>query len=301
MSGFLDRMAEASRARLADARTREPLAALRSRAVATPRPPPLQLKGSFNLIAEFKRRSPALGRLGDDDLAGRVTAYAQGGAAAVSVLTEPTQFHGNLEHLAAAAEVLTPIGIPVMRKDFLLDPYQLHEARAAGAGGVLLIVRMLSRDALREMLDCARELSLFVLLESFDTDDIGRAMAEVAVGVPERSIRISRSEGTPPPDPGHGALAPGPDPGHGAPAVLFGVNCRDLQTLEVRPQRFAELAEMLPEDVPCVAESGITTPDECAEVVRDGYQVALVGRAVMTAVDPASVVRTMLAAGRAAA
>ncbi len=290
MSGFLDRMAAASRARLEEARARESLAALRERALATPPAPPLQLRNRFNLIAEFKRRSPALGRLGDDDLVGRVTAYAQGGAAAVSVLTEPSQFHGNLDHLAAAAAVLTPFGVPVMRKDFLLDPYQLYEARAAGAGGVLLIVRMLSKDSLVECLDCARELSLFVLLESFDNDDISRAMAEVAVGVPERSIRIARSEGTPP-----------PDPGRGAPAVLLGVNCRDLQSLKVTPGRFHELASSLPKGVIRVAESGIATPDDCAEVARDGYEVALVGSALMTAPDPAGVIRTMLAAGRAVA
>ena len=301
MSGFLDRMAEASRARLDEARVREPLAALRARAFATPQPPPLQLRDRFNLIAEFKRRSPALGRLGDDDLVGRVTAYDRGGAAAVSVLTEPTQFHGSLAHLATAAEALGPLGVPTMRKDFLVDPYQLFEARAAGASGALLIIRMLSRDKLHEMLNCARELSLFVLLESFDGNDIARAVAEVAVGVPERSIKIARSEGTPPPDPGHGALAPRPDPGHGAPAVLFGVNSRDLQTLEVRSNRFREVAKLLPKGMPCVAESGITTPDDCAEVSRSGYEVALVGGALMTAPDPANVVRTMLAAGRAAA
>jgi len=290
MSGFLDRMAAASRARLDVARAREPLAALRARALATEPAPALRLQGSFNLIAEFKRRSPALGRLGDDDLAGRVTAYAQGGAAAVSVLTEPSQFHGSLDHLATAAATLIPIGVPVMRKDFLVDPYQLFEARAAGASGVLLIVRMLARDSLREMLDSARNLGLFVLLEAFDAGDIARAMAEVAVGVPERSIRISRSEGTPPPDPGHGALV-----------ILLGVNCRNLQTLEVAPGRFHELAPLLPDGVAHVAESGITTPDDCAEVARDGYEVALVGSALMQAPDPASVIRTMLAAGRAAA
>ena len=290
MSGFLDRMAEGSNTRLDEARAREPLAALRARALATPLPPSLQLHGRFNLIAEFKRRSPALGRLGDDDLVGRVTAYAHGGAAAVSVLTEPTQFHGSLNHLTTAAATLAPFGVPAMRKDFLLHPYQLFEARAAGASGVLLIIRMLSRDTLHEMLDCARQLSLFVLLESFDTDDIARAMAEVAVGIPERSIKIGRNEGTPP-----------PDPGHGAPAVLFGVNSRDLQSLKVTPGRFREVTELLPKHMPCVAESGITTPDDCAEVARDGYEVALVGGALMTAPDPASVVRTMLAAGRAVA
>jgi len=139
------------------------------------------------------------------------------------------------------------------------------------------------------------------LLEVFDKEDIERAAAEVAVGVPERSIKISRSEGTPPPDPGRGVLALRADPGRGAPAVLLGVNSRDLQTLEVMPTRFGELAELLPQNVPCVAESGITTPDECADVVRAGYELALVGSVLMTVPDPAGVIRTMLAAGRAAA
>ncbi len=290
MSGFLDRMAAASRARFEEARAREPLTALRKRALAMPPPSPLQLQGRFNLIAEFKRRSPSLGRLGDDDLITRVTSYAEGGAAAVSVLTEPSQFHGNLEHLATTAATLAPLGVPAMRKDFLVDPYQLYEARAAGAGGALLIVRMLSSESLRAMLDCASDLGLFVLLECFDTNDISRATAEVAVCVPERSIKFLRSEGTPP-----------PDPGRGAPAVLFGINSRDLQTLEVNSQQLREMAKLLPRYVPCVAESGIETPDACAEVRRDGYGMALVGGALMTARDPASVIRTMLAAGRAAA
>ncbi len=301
MSGFLDRMAAASRTRFEEARTREPLAALRARALATRPPPALRLQGTFNLIAEFKRRSPALGRLGDDDLVGRVTAYAQGGAAAVSVLTEPSQFHGSLEHLTTAAATLAPFGVPAMRKDFLVDPYQLYETRVTSAGGALLIIRMLSRDTLHEMLDCARELGLFVLLEAFDHDDIARATAKVAVGVPERSIKFPRSEGTPPPDPRRGALALRADPDRGAPAVLLGVNSRDLQTLAVVPGRFREMVSMLPPGVLRVAESGITTPDDCAEVARDGYGLALVGSVLMTAQDPAGVIRTMLAAGRAAA
>jgi len=112
----------------------------------------------------------------------------------------------------------------------------------------------------------------------------------VAVGVPERSIKFRRSEGT-----------PRPDPGRGAPVVLLGVNCRDLQTLQVSTGRFRELAALMPNGVLRVAESGITTPDECAEVARDRYELALVGSALMTASDPAAVIRTMLAAGRMAA
>lgn len=289
MSGFLDRMAATSRVRLEEAHAREPLAALRARALATTQPPPLKLQDRFNLIAEFKRRSPALGRLGDDDLVGRVTAYAQAGAAAVSVLTEPSQFHGSLDHLAAAAAVLTPRGVPTMRKDFLVDPYQLYEARAAGAGGALLIVRMLSGDLLAEMLDCAQELELFTVVEAFDAADIERATAGIRRGCPLASRELH---------------APLGDTrrhlGRGAPAVLIGVNCRDLQTLDVRPNRFSALATVLPKDLSWVAESGIATPDDCAEVFHDGYELALVGSALMTAPDPAGVIRTMLAAGRAA-
>ena len=295
MSGFLDRMAASSRERLEEARAREPLTALHGRALATPPAPALRLQGKFNLIAEFKRRSPSLGRLGNADLAARVTAYAHGGVAAVSVLTEPSQFHGSLDHLKTATESLRPLGVPAMRKDFLVDPYQLCEARAAGAGGALLIVRMLSQESLSEMMTCASELGLFVLLEAFDTDDIARATRAVEVAGSPRASDISSSE--------RASGEPGriPTTRVVAPAVFLGVNCRDLQTLEVRPQRFHELASLLPRNVQCIAESGMTTPDTCAEVARDGYGMALIGSALMTATDPAGVIRTMLAAGRAAA
>jgi indole-3-glycerol phosphate synthase len=176
MTGFLDGMAESSRARVREAMARESLATLRRRALEVPSAPPLRHDRAFELIAEFKLRSPALGELSacGDELAARVAAYAQAGAAAVSVLTEPSRFGGRLGHLAAAATVLRPFGVPAMRKDFLVDPWQLYEARAAGAGGALLILRMLSREQLGEMLDCARELGLFLLVEAFDAGDIDR-------------------------------------------------------------------------------------------------------------------------------
>jgi indole-3-glycerol phosphate synthase len=295
VSGFLDRMAASSRERLDEARAREPLATLRIRALATPPAPALIVPGSFNLIAEFKRRSPSFGRLGDADLIGRATAYANAGAAAVSVLTEPSQFHGNLDHLTTAAKTLAPFGVPAMRKDFLVDPYQLYETRAAGAGGTLLIVRMLSQESLSEMMDCARELGLFVLLEAFDTDDIARATRAVEVAGSPRASDLSSAE--------RASGEPGriPTARVVVPAILLGVNCRDLQTLEVMPGRFAELAEKLPQNASWVAESGIATPDDCAEIVRDGYDMALIGSALMTAPDPSGVIKTMLAAGRAAA
>jgi indole-3-glycerol phosphate synthase len=390
MGGFLDQMSAGSRARVEAARGREPLPTLRARCAGLPPPPALRLEGRFDLIAELKLRSPALGALGrvEDGLVARVAAYAAGGAAAVSVLTEPERFDGSLAHLETAAAALAPLGVPAMRKDFLVDPYQLHEARAAGAGGALLIIRMLSRETLAEMLDCARELGLFVLLEAFDEDDLavaadlvlgtasrrgrdpaggtprlaaalaepraalcspvgpprhlgrgaetalpfGRA-GEVASGPPERASFSSRaSEAGARPDP---ARAPGtrqvPLAGEavsgsrprreaqdaqaarvagaehargqspvGTVPVLVGVNCRDLQTLEVVPGRFATLAPHLPAGVPRVAESGLETEADVERTVRAGYDVALVGGALMRAGDPAEAVRAMLAAGRGA-
>jgi len=275
MSGFLSQMTQASHTRAREAAAREPLVALRARAADAEPAPPLRLDRPFELIAEYKRRSPALGTLAsrNERLTTRVTAYARAGAAAVSVLTEPERFDGSLAHLANAAAVLAPLGVPVLRKDFLVDPYQLYEARAAGAGGVLLIARMLSGDDLQEMLDCARELRLFTLVETFDAADIARATA---------AIQQARAAD-------HAAR------------VLLGVNCRDLGTLEVLPFRFRELAPLLPPDIPCVAESGIAAADQCADVARAGYRSALVGGSLMSEADPVAVVRAMLAAGRAAA
>jgi indole-3-glycerol phosphate synthase len=268
MSGFLRAMAEGSRARVAAAAGREPLAAIRRRALDAPAPLPLRNGQGFELIAEYKRRSPALGTLakGGDGVLRRVEAYARGGAAAVSVLTEPGRFDGSLSELADCAAQLAPLGVPAMRKDFLVDEYQLHEARAAGAGGVLLIARLLEGSALNELVDCARALSLFVLLECFDAADVARA-------------------------------SPLARPG----AVFLGVNARDLDTLAVDRGRLEALAPHLPAGGAHVAESGLETPADCAAAARAGYRVALVGGALMAAADPEAAVRDMLAAGRAAA
>jgi indole-3-glycerol phosphate synthase len=273
VAGFLDQMAASSLERVRAARAREDDAMLRARALDTPPAPTLARRGGFDLIAELKLRSPALGVLGTvtADLGERVTSYARAGAAAVSVLTEPTRFDGALEHLAAAARVLAPLGVPAMRKDFLVDPYQLYEARAAGAGGALLIIRMLGRGPLATMLACARELELFILLEAFDADDIAVA----------RELLAAQPTSSSP--------------------VLVGINSRDLQTLAVVPERLVGLAPLLPRGHARVAESGLTTPDDCVRMVRAGYDMALVGGALMGTDSPGDLVRGMLAAGRAAA
>ncbi len=271
--GLLSDMLHSGLRRVAEARERVPDAALRAAVLATPAPPPLQLdQHGFDVIAELKLRSPSLGDLSAAtvDPVRRLEAYAEGGAAVCSILTEPTRFDGDLEHLRLAAETLQPFGVPAMRKDFLVDPYQVIEARAYGASGVLLIVRMVPRDRLVAMLDCAAELGLFVLLEAFDAEDL--AIAE--------SIARERE--------GRGEQ------------VLMGLNCRDLETLEIDPRRFAELRGRLPLDWPAVAESGVVTPDDAARVARLGYRMALVGTSLMRRPDPARAVRELVEAGRTA-
>jgi indole-3-glycerol phosphate synthase len=268
---FLAQMAATSRERVRAARAACPDAELLGRARDLPAPPPLRLQpGGFDLIAELKLRSPAAGFLGTpgDSVAARVTAYARAGAAAVSVLTEPTRFDGSLEHLRLASRTLMSAGVPAMRKDFLVDPYQVIEARAAGAGGVLAILRLLSTDELETLVAQARSLGLFVLLEAFDEQDLERL---------RRFLRRAGGEG-----------------------LLAGVNSRDLKTLQVVPSRLEELADGLPRGIPRVAESGVGTAEDARRVAQAGYDLALVGSALMSGEDPAALAGAMLSAARAA-
>jgi indole-3-glycerol phosphate synthase len=269
--GLLSDMATSSARRSRDAQTRVPESALRERCASLPPPPPLQLADEgFDLIAELKLRSPSLGDLSAQTLdpAARLAGYARGGAAVCSILTEPSRFDGDLDHLSTAAEALRPARVPAMRKDFLVDPYQVLEARAHGAGGVLLIVRMVERARLTAMLDEAAEQGLFVLLEAFDADDLSIA-GELA------RERAGRDE-----------------------QVLMGLNCRDLETLQIDFGRFERLREQLPSAWPAVAESGVVVADDAARVAALGYRLALVGTSLMREADPASAVRTLLQAGR---
>jgi indole-3-glycerol phosphate synthase len=267
---FLERMAAASRERVRAARAAEGDAKLARRAERTARPPRLTLD-RFDVIAELKLRSPAAGGLAEKsfDKSAQLAAYARGGACAVSVLTEPAEFKGELAHLADASAQLQPAKIPAMRKDFVTDPYQVLEARAAGAGGILVIVTMLDDTTMRSLVESARECGLFVLLEAFDRADLERLAPY------DRAPR---------------ADDPGP--------VLAGVNCRDLRDLDVRFARFAELAPYLPKHLPTVAESGIATTEHVATVARLGYRLALVGSSLMRAADPAAALAALIATGR---
>lgn len=273
MAGFLTEMAKSALTRVTEAKARVSEADLWARAHDSPVPPQLKLsEAGFDVIAELKLNSPVRGKLGavTDDIEARVVQYADGGAAAVSVLTEPTRFDGSMEHLQRSARVLAPLGVPAMRKDFLFDPYQVVEARVAGAGGVLVILRMIDRGRIVELLDCAAMLKLFVLLEGFDEVDL-------ALGAEIIAERRTHAE-----------------------TLLLGLNARDLDTLQVVPDRLKELVPKLTAGVPHVAESGVGTPDDVAELARAGYQLALIGTALMSTGNPRALLAEMLKAARAA-
>lgn len=270
MSDFLAQMAKASSAR-AEAIRRT----FRDQDFDLP-VTPLQFNG-FDVIAEIKHRSPSAGALAEQPgiPADRALQYVQGGAAAISVLTEPSRFGGSLRHLEQVVRAVSAAAVPVMRKDFLTDRKQVLEARAAGASGVLLIAAMLSDDRLADLLACAREHSLFVLLEAFDEADILR-IASLCESGREADDAANR-------------------------VLLVGVNARDLRTLAVDRQRLARLAPLLPRAAVRVAESGIVTPADAAAAAQAGYQMGLVGTALMQAANSAALINEMLLAGRAGA
>ncbi|HSM09130.1 MAG TPA: indole-3-glycerol-phosphate synthase TrpC [Gemmatimonadota bacterium] len=273
MADFLAGMAIASRRRAHATMRRVPLAELRARAADRPPPPGLTLSADgFDVIAEIKRRSPGGdGARVDIRPDRRAVAYADGGAVAISVLTEPLAFDGSLDDLAAAARALERFErpIPTMRKDFVVEPYQLFEARAAGGGGVLLIADLLATLDAGALLDAAAEAGVWVLIEAFADAHVDHA-ARLARLAADRGVR-----------------------------ALVGVNVRDLRTLDVDPGRLARVAERLPRDLPRVAESGMLAVGDVAAAARLGYGLALVGRALSGASDPRGLLAGMLRAGRA--
>ncbi len=263
MSDFLQSMAALSAERAA---------ALTTMSVADAKPVvPLTLR-QFDVIAELKDRSPAEGELAsaNNERGAQAARYATGGAAAISVLTEPSQFTGSMQHLA---EVVAAVpDTPVMRKDFLVEPEQIVEARGVGASGVLLIATMLSDAKLSDMLACAFEHDMFVLLETFDVDDLKR-VANV-LDYPMHRDRAEREQ------------------------FLVGVNTRNLRTLEVDAGRLEQLAPSLP-NAKCVAESGLHSASDAATAASLGYQLVLVGTALMRSDDPSMLIADMRAAGSA--
>lgn len=267
MSGdVLSVQVDDSRRRLADAVAREPLDALRARALATPAPPSFRTAltssvarpaGSRGVavIAEVKRASPSRGPLAPDlDPVGLARAYVAGGAAAVSVLTAPEGFLGSLDDLAGVAG----LGVPALRKDFLIDPYQVWEARAVGAAAVLLLAVVLDDAALRTMLETVEAAGLDALVEVHDEEE----MARVA------------------------GLGP----------AIVGVNVRDLRDFSVENDRFARVAAGRPSGSLLVAESGVRGPGDVRAYAAAGADAVLVGEHVVSSDDPAAAVRALVTA-----
>ena len=214
----------------------------------------------FGVISEVKRRSPSKGALADIPEPATLAAdYERGGASVISVLTEQRRFGGSLADLDA---VRAAVDIPVLRKDFTVDPYQILEARAHGADLVLLIVAALSDAQLGEYLELTESLGMHALVETHTEEEIARA---AAVG-----------------------------------ARLVGVNVRNLKTLDVDPARFAQLAPHLPPGAVAVAESGVSGPESVSDYAHSGADAVLVGEALVTGTDPGSAVAAFVSAGAAA-
>jgi len=245
-------------------RERESQAALEARAgAALPRGDVFEARlrrpDMFNVIAECKRRSPSRGVLAPDYDPVRIArAYADGGAAAISVLTEPTFFDGALAHLEA---VRAAVDVPLLRKDFLVDEYQLFEARAAGADAVLLIVAALDQPRLERLQRRAWDLGLATLVEIHDRDELTRAI----------------------------------DSG----ARIIGVNNRNLRTLQVDVRASDDLAARMPRmprGVVAVSESGLQSRSDLVRLAAAGYGAFLIGERFMTDVDPAGAIRLLIGA-----
>lgn len=243
-------------------------AALRDRAAA--QPPRADFAAALrapgvSVIAEVKRASPSRGDLAAiPDAAALAAAYAEGGAAAVSVLTEPDHFKGSLDDLSEAAHA---VDLPVIRKDFLVSGYQVWEAAATGAAAVLLIVAVLDDGALAELFAVTAEAGLGALVETHEAAEIDRAAAAHAA-----------------------AGSPG--------TLVVGVNARNLVTLEVDLERFAALRAGVPADALAVAESGVKGPADVRRLSDQGAHAVLVGESVATAANPTDAVARLVMAGR---
>jgi indole-3-glycerol phosphate synthase len=268
LSGTPDLLAAiiaATRARVEAAVEREPHAVVERRALArTPNGPEfvkrLSRPGSINVIAECKRRSPSRGVLRPAYRPVEIAqGYERGGAAAISVLTEPTFFDGALEHLAA---VRGAVGIPLLRKDFIIDEYQLLEARAAGADAILLIVAALDDRSLAALSATARDLQLSALVEVHSEQDCARALA--------------------------------------AGATVIGVNNRNLRTLAVDLDASRQIASMLPPGVVGISESGLKTPADVQSMKALGYKAFLMGERFMIEPDPGASLERLIESLQAA-
>ena len=214
--------------------------------------------GAVKIISEVKRSSPSKGALAAiPDPAALASTYEAGGATVISVLTEQRRFNGSLADLDA---VRAAVDIPILRKDFIVTPYQIHEARAHGADLVLLIVAALEQNVLVSLLERTRSLGMEALVETHSRLEALRAME--------------------------------------AGASIIGVNARNLQTLEVDRSTVEQVIDVIPQDVVAVAESGVANAHDVFEYAKWGADAVLVGEALVTSGDPRASIQDMVSAGQ---
>ncbi|MCA1595188.1 MAG: indole-3-glycerol phosphate synthase TrpC [Chloroflexi bacterium] len=257
MPSILEKIVATKREELAASLERTSRAEMMARArdAAPPRGFRLAIRGSdVRVVAEIKKASPAAGLIRPEfDAAAIARAYQAGGAAAISVLTDRTYFQGSLEIFEAVRDA---VGIPLLRKDFTIDPYQIYEARAAGADVILLIVSILDEEQLRAFLALSRELGMDTLVEVHTAEEM------------ELACRVG--------------------------ADLIGINNRNLKTFETRLETTSELAALAPPGAVLMALSGISSREHVETMARSGAHAVLVGESLMRQADVESAVREIV-------
>lgn len=257
----LDEIARYKRVEIAAAKARTPIDDLERKTFNAERPRGFRkalerkkAEGRYGLIAEIKKASPSKGIIREDfDVAAIARAYRQGGAACLSVLTDTPSFHGHLEYISPARSAA---GLPVLRKDFMLDPYQVAEARAFGADCILVIMAMVSDADARTLIETAGRYGMDALVEVHDEAELDRTLS---LG-----------------------------------ANMIGINNRDLKTFHTGLDVTLRLAPRIPKGVLVVAESGISAPDDLKRLAGAGVTSFLVGESLMREADVAAATRALL-------
>lgn len=262
MNSILQKIVDHKRTEIADAKLQRPMEDVKQTADAAT--PALDFvgalqgrvaAGSIGLIAEVKKASPSKGVIREDfDPVAIATTYAKSGAACISVLTDEHFFQGHLDYLRS---IRNAVGVPLLRKDFVLDPYQVYEARAAGADAVLLIAECLGEEELIELHQLIQQLGMTALVELYDANNIEKVMA--------------------------------------CKPTLVGVNNRDLNTFEVDLQHSVRVKQSLPSSITFVSESGIFANADVEMLKSNGVDAILVGESLMRSADIGQAVRDLLA------
>ena len=251
MADILQKIVEVKRVEVERLKVEMPIAALEARIEA--QAPPLNLAGalfgeSVRIIAEVKKASPSRGLLREDfDAKSLAKTYADNGAAAISVLTNADHFQGSIEHMSAVHSVANPRKIPVLRKEFIFDEYQVYEARAYGADAILLIVAMLTPERLNALMNLSRQFWMQCLVEVHDEDE----------------LKVAATAG----------------------AEIIGINNRDLRTFTTDLAVTERLASKVPFGSVVVSESGISNREHLQRIQKAGANAALIGEALVTAPD----------------